>query len=984
MKPFLLELAESLFAACNGKPENATVVFPNRRAALYFRKYLGAQLTKPAFSPKLLTIEEFIGSFTALRVPAKLELVHLLSKAYHQVSARSEEGQFSYYPEPFDRFYFWGEMLLRDFDEADRYMVKTELLFRDLSHQKELDSTYDYLSDEQRDFLKSFWKSFDEKDSLNQKRFLSMWKRLPEVYEAYRKALLENGLAYDGLLHRQVAETIAGKSAEAEQYTKGGRLLWFAGFNALTLSEETIISHFVDAYGASVVWDVDDYYFNNETQEAAKFFREYRQHKVLSKTFPPEVPANLKTVKNIELYGAPHPVGQARLVSQMLQERLLRGFIPEETLIVLPDEKLLMPVLHGISGTLDKLNVTMGFPMGSTPLYNMVELLIELQISCKDEHFNHRPVVTLLGHPYLVAANAAEAQAKRRLIISENRVYVPEGLLRSGVSLHRIIFTPVVGGQDLQQQIISYLKAVITETGRLPNLSDFDREYCYHFVLLLNRLETVMRPGEETEAPGPADEKSEESNTRSRRKERLKSFLRLFRQLINGEKVPFRGEPLRGLQVMGVLETRNLDFKNVFILSLNEGSLPSGSGKGSYIPFNIRKAYGLPTPEQQDAISAYLFYRMFQRAENVFLFYNTESDALGQGEMSRYLQQLLFESGINIRKKVLHNELSPFAQQSFSVDKDEKVFTELARFCSGSGEKKYLSPSALNEYIECRLRFYFRYIARVKEANEVEEDLDARILGNFLHRVMELFYEDVRARKGSSRIDKHDLERTDQKINDLLDYVFAEHYHLDQLKKVVYEGQRLVVREIVKRFVDRIISFDHAWAPFDIAAIERRDLFYPVTLSAHGSPVVVISGSIDRADRKGNAVRVVDYKTGKDSTNFDGVASLFDRQFKERNKAAFQTLFYSLLYIKNETDMADVKVVPGLMNRLNLFQDNFTFGLHYRGKVLEDATPLLPEFEDNLEKLLTEIYDPAVPFDQTTDTRKCDWCSYNEICFRQR
>lgn len=964
MKPFLQELAEKIYSEHRNSLESVTLVFPNRRAALYFRKHLAQLLDKPSFSPGLITIEDFIGGFSSLKVAEKLQLIHRLYKVYQSVVPESAG-------ETFDQFFFWGEMLLKDFDEIDKYMAEAGFLFRDLSHQKELDTEFDFLTDEQRDFLRSFWAHFDDKTSLNKKRFLETWQSLPRVYEAYRDALSADGMAYEGMLHRQVAtniELLSGNSG----YNQQQRLV-FVGFNALTRAEEYIIAYFVGQKNASVYWDVDNYYFHNQVQEAGRFFREYSQHSVLGRTFPADIPSNFNRLKKASLYAAAQPVGQAKLMAQVLHEKLLSGYIPEETLVVLPDEKLLTAVLHGIAGKLDKLNVTMGFPLISTPLYNLIELLVELQQNRKDDFFSHHQALALLGHPYVVAADPANAQAKRKAILFENWVHIPASFLTAEVELHRKIFSRPVpsNGQTYALTLTGYLKSVVLEIGTLEGLSDIDGEYCFNFLQILNRMEVVFSDHHTPEhEPG--------KSPRAVEKEELKSFLRLFRQVTRAEKIPFTGEPLRGLQVMGVLETRNLDFRNVFILSLNEGAFPSFSSAGSYIPYNIRKAYGMPTVEKQDAMYAYLFYRVLQRAENVHLFYNSETDDLGQGEMSRYLQQLVYESGISFEKHVLHNDIQPISPGPLTVTKDERVFNALSNYCLGARDPKKLSPTALNDYLECRLKFYFRYVARIREPREVEEDLDARVLGNFLHRVMEYFYEGVLARKGTKTIEASDFHDYDNVIGKLIDRAFIDNYRLDPGKPVTYEGQRLVVREIVKRFVDRIIEIDKGYTPFTIEALERDDILLHVKVD---KGVVVLGGSIDRADRKADVIRVIDYKTGKDELSFQDVPSLFRRE-KKRNKAAFQTFLYTLMFRQTILEEQHIRIVPGLLNRINLFHDDFRFGLRQGKTYLQDASPLLPEFEEKISDLVKEVFNPDVPFDQTTDNETCRYCAYSQICYR--
>ncbi len=976
MKTFLEEVAEKVYKE-NPRLEDVTMVFPNRRAALYFRKHLSGYLSKPAFAPTILTIEDFIGKFSPLQVPDKLILISILFNAYRKVMPPAGDGDLM----RFEHFFFWGDMLLRDFNEADKYLIPARQLFKDLSHQKELDASFDFLTEEQQEFLKEFWGNFDENQSANKKRFLHVWRRLGEVYDQFRTDLLAQGFAYEGMLHRTVAEGI-GDVANGK--IKNPRAVVFAGFNALTRAEEKIISFFADRCASKVYWDADGYYVNNAVQEAGTFIREYQEDPVLGKTFTEDIPAHFQekilSQKEVQLFGAAQPVGQAKLMSQILKEQMLRGLNPEETVVVLADEKILMPVLHGISGAVEKLNVTMGFPLTSTPFFNFIELLIDLQITRRDGHFNHRQVLGLLGHPYVVAADAVSANAKRKDILKYNWVHIPKNYLATEVTLHRMIFQEVLPSDgSISRALVRYLQSVIHEVGALSGIGDFDKEYAFHFLKFFNLLESVLtdRPHE---SPAGEDGRPDVQG--------IKSFLRLFRQLVRLQKIPFSGEPLKGLQVMGVLETRNLDFRNVFVLSLNEGAFPAAGNKGSYIPHNIRKAYGLPTLAHQDAMYAYLFYRILQRAENIFLFYNSETDVLGQGEMSRYLQQLLFESGLNIRKQILHNPVQPRAITPVTVRKNDEVMKNLLKLNEGNAYFKGISPSALNSYIECRLQFYFRHIAKIREPNEVEEELDARVLGNFLHDVMENFYKDLAKKKGTMLVEKNDFKNTGETIDHLIDQVFIKSYRLNPDKKVEYAGQRLVVREIVRRFASRIVQMDEAYAPFMIEVLEHEGLTHAVKI---GRPPyeAILGGKIDRVDSKGDLLRIIDYKTGKDELDFQSIPSLFSRQGK-RNKAAFQTLLYALMYVKSargngvasQMGAHGRRVVPGLINRMNLFDEDFEFGLKIDRIPVDDVRGMFPEFEEKLKTLFEELYDPGQPFDQTTNTENCKLCAYSKICYR--
>ncbi len=956
MKSFLQEMAESVVKK-HPTLERLTVVFPNRRAVLYFRKHLGDLLNKPTFAPRLITIEEFVAGLSPLQVPDRLELIHRLYKVYNDVMNAREDGE-EVINEPFDQFYFWGDMLLRDFDEVDKYRVSAAEMFRDLSNQKELEAGFEFLTDEQVEYLKSFWSNFHGSLNENKRKFLRVWRLLPDVYEKYRALLLSLGLAYDGLQHRQVVESLDKTGSKGEDH------IIFAGFNALTGVEEKIISHFVSQHGAEVYWDMDAYYVNNQSQEAGRFFREYQKHADLKATFPPDVAANFRGDRQVRVMGTAQHVGQAKLMSRVLKEQLGKGMDPQDTLIVLPDEKLLLPVLHSVAGQAEKMNVTMGFPLASTPVFNMVEFLVELQQHCRGGQFNHRQVQSLLSHPYVVAADPSHAYHTRKIILDKNQVSVPREFIAGGPSLYGVIFRPLE-----RQHLLDYLREVLTAIGLLETITVLDKEYIFQVLKLVNRLREIMG----AEEMGVED-------AGAKQKEVLKSFMRLFRQLGRTQKIPFVGEPLTGLQIMGVLETRNLDFKNVFVMSLNEGALPSSGNKASYIPYNIRKAYGLPTAEHQDAMYAYLFYRVLQRAENVYLFYNTEPDILGQGEMSRFLQQLMVESGWKVEPEILHTPIQPQPITPIIIEKDERVLDALSRLNEGSSRFKGISPSALNSYIDCSLQFYFKQVAKLREANEIEDDVDARLFGNLLHDVMEKFYRRIQDRKKTSLIQSTDFDQYQATVRQLIDEAFIKHYGLDPKAKVPYEGQMLVAREVIRQFAEKVLEHDKAYTPFTIEGLERAELQYFVPIS-HAPGRVILSGKIDRLDRKDSIVRILDYKTGKGDVDFNDVESLFDGTSKKRNKAAFQTMIYSALYKANHPTEG-VALVPGLVSRHNLFAEEFRPHLHLDKEELEDAGTLLPEFETRLKNLLEEIFDPSKPFVQTENTDHCKYCPFAGICYR--
>lgn len=939
MQPFLQELAQTMLAG-SIPLQQLTFVFPNRRAGLYFQHYLSQLLEKPQWAPRMLSIEEFFREHSDLREPDRLTLIFELYKVYTRVLKHEE---------PFDKFYFWGDMLLRDFDEVDKYRVNASLLFTDLSKLKELDEAFDYLTAEQKHFLKEFWLHFEDQPSVTKNEFLLLWRRLPQVYSEFVRVLGKQGAGYEGLIQRDVADRLEKKAPEAAVAAN----VVFAGFNALTRAEETLLCEYVKQ-GARVFWDYDAYYVDDVRQEAGTFARAYREHSVLQATCAAAWPKNFSTARRVTLTGVSQRVGQAKLAGLRIQD-ILRTLPPEnrdtalnKTVIVLPDEAMLLPVMHALPEELGSVNVTMGFPLRATPLFTLLDLIIDMQIRQRDQLLAYREVSGILTHAYVMAVAGKESQAFQNLIVEQNRVRIPAAELQTVHPLFHLIFQTVAasGAAQYLLDVIQYFGASFTDK------QGFDREYAFHFYQQLARLQMIFRESD--------------------RWPDWRGFQKLFRQVMQSQKIPFTGEPLRGLQIMGVLETRNLDFENVILLSMNEGTLPAAQRQGSYIPHTLRKAYALPAHDHHDAMYAYLFLRVLQRATNIDLFYNTEPDVVGNGELSRYVQQLLFESGWPITRRVLHNPIHVNRVNPVAIEKTKDVLQHLNRYLeNGEG---YLSPSSINDFIECGLRFYLKHVAGLREAEEVEEDIDARRFGNILHDVMLWLYNDLRG-KGAA-VTAEDLTAAARQLPGLIDRAFRKQYFLPENEAVIYEGQRVVVKEVVLAFAGRILQVDAKQAPLSIEHLEEKFVF---DVRLRDSRIVKVGGKVDRVDRTSGHVRVIDYKTGGDKLEFDSIESLFVRD-APRNKAAFQTLLYAYAYQAN--DVTAKAVVPGLYNRTTLFDEHFSFGLKMNGKGLENFTPYVGEFALRLTETLEHLFDPTKPFTQTKHTGHCSYCAFRALCRR--
>ncbi|EMR01997.1 PD-(D/E)XK nuclease family protein [Cesiribacter andamanensis] len=982
MRTFLEELASEVLTHYPDQLDGLTLVFPNRRAGLFFQQYLAGQLNQPVWSPQVLTLEEFIGSLSPLKKADGLLLVFELFEIYKSLAPTDES---------FDKFFFWGEMLLQDFDAVDQHLVDARLLFTNIVQLNALDGGLDFLSEEQITVVQEFWQHFGTANSRQKQEFIAIWEILPQVYARYRQRLQELGIGYQGLQFRQVAE-----ACRTLQLEHPYRHVVFAGFNALTPAEESVLSHFIKNEGARMYWDTDAYYLQDLWQEAGHFLRRHARSKILGPTFPPSPPAHLKgSNKYIEFIGVPLEVGQAKAMGEKLLHCLQeqQGLKLERTAIVLPDEHMLFPVLHSIPEQytdsrgsvhpIDTVNVTMGYPLRSTPLFSLIELMVELQGSARGAgakaQFHFRTVLALLRHPYIYYVQTELARENIHAIEAKNRVYLSASELKGESPLYTTLFRRIEGIQPLFDYLLQVLE-LINESINEENYEQptLEQEYIYQFFTHLKRLRELVQ--------------------QQRLQLQMPVFLKLLRQIVQEQRLPFTGEPLSGLQIMGVLETRLLDFENLFILSMNEGTFPPAPSHGSFIPYNLRRGWGLPTFDQQDALYAYYFYRMLQRAKNVHIFYNTSSAYGLNGERSRLLYQLLYESGLPVRQQVLTHPLQLARALPLEIPKSQGVWEVLQQHLSLQGDPpaRRFTPSALNTYLDCRLRFYFRYVAGIQEPDEVQEEVDPAVFGNLVHRAMELLYlEHIRDSKGGVPVlEPEDLRQLHRGLPAVVDRAFAEHYGV---KEVSFEGRNHIVRSIVEKLGSAILRCDEEYAPFEIIALESESHFsrgeraenryrmeVPIRIGGQAYRVG-LKGIIDRIDRKEGKVRILDYKTGQDEKRFESLASLFERDNLRRNKAAMQTLLYSLLYLSAHPQ-EEARVIPGLYNSRELFSPGFDVRLEIKGErgyqPVQDVRDYADDYLAQLRSLLEELFDPAIPFTQTENLRKCEYCAYRGMCHR--
>ena len=933
--------------------QNLTVVLPNRRAGLFFTQHLGALIDQPSWMPEIRTIEDVFYQYAGQRPADDLTLIFELYKVYQTLHPE---------PETFDRFYFWGEMILKDFNDVDQFMAEAKKLYLYLYEIKELESDLSFLSDQQIALIRQFWDSFKNQGKGHQEKFLKFWQLLSPLYEAFQASLKVSGMAYSGMLYRSVAENLNTIPRPEKKFV-------FIGFNAFTATEEKLIKYFISEFNARIFWDIDAYYLEDKNQEAGLFFRDYQKDKIFGPTFPKPIAEHIQSNKaKIQTYATPLKINQANLVGAIL-EKVDANENWKETVIILPDEQLLFPVLHTLPANIDKVNVTMGYPVKNAPVYAFLEAVLEMQRFIKTEEgkvlFYHQPVRNLLSSIYLQTINPAFVQEILKEIKEQNQIHIFQNRLHEGGVFFELIFR-----QLSSEQLFPYLSTLMEELAKRLNEEPLQRSYLYQCFKQLNRLREIFE--------------KEDSLSVDR-----EFFIRLFRQVFREVKLPFEGEPLQGLQIMGVLESRNLDFKRVIICNMNESSFPPAGSLNSMIPFNIRRAFGLPVQEQNDAIYAYTFYRLLHSAEEVHMIYTTASDQGKAGEKSRYIQQMSVEMGLALNEEVVYVPVDLKDTGEITIEKDAEVMQLLQKYVVKEDGKSLgtFSPSALSIYLDCRLKFYLRYLAGIKEKEEVKEEIDPSVFGNLAHYSMEFLYMGFQERKKRSNLEKEDF--ADLKKNWVFPAIekgVRKFYHLEENAETKLSGQMAIVRDVLQKYIQRLLEIDEEAAPFRILSMEKAHMANFQIDTEKGKQDIGLFGLIDRVDEQNGTIRLIDYKSGGDKKNFSSIESLFDREDKNRNKAAMQTMYYGLLYQSMHPENTKA-LKPALFNFKEIFKDDFNPYLQHKAikasqVEVENYVTYQAEYETGLKSLMGELYDPTVPFSQTDDWSKCKYCAFKEICGR--
>ena len=962
-KTFLEYVAEDIIGKYGTDLSRIAVVFPNKRAALFLNEHLARIAGQPVWSPAYITISDLFRQHTDLKPADPIKLICDIHKSFTKCTGIDET---------LDHFYGWGQLLLADFDDIDKNMADADSIFCNLKDIHELDDI-SYLDNEQKEMLKRFFANFsDDIESELKKRFLSLWSHFGDIYHDYNRRLTEQGIGYEGAIYRKVA-------SEETLHLKYDKYL-FVGFNLIQKVERVLFSRLMKEGKAKFYWDFDEYYMPtaraqqsasvpNNTASFAAYLTDFTNE--LDNT-DRDIYANMRRPKRIRFISSPTENAQARFASNWLleNERYKAG---RKTAVVMCDESILLPIMHSLPPEADKVNITSGFPLAMTPVASLVMLLFDLYtlgLRKKGTAFNPHYMKKLMAHPY--ARHIQEVHLKEMHLkgVHLSQVHQEKEVHQEGIAA-------------LLQHIASLVKQVGIATKQEGDA--LTQESVFRMFTILNRLAALADSGDLLV-----------DNTTLRR---------LVSQLVGAASIPFHGEPVIGVQIMGVLETRNIDFDNVLLLSCNEGNMPKGVNDSSFIPYSIRKAHGLTTIDNKVAIYSYYFHRLLQRAGDITIAYNNSTDNGHTGEMSRFMLQLLVESGQKIDHYSLTAKNQPTPLMPKAIEKDETALSKLE-------EMSRLSPSAINTYIRCKLAFYYQYIAHIKEPDSDPETIDNRMFGNIFHRAAYLIYKDITDH--SPVIEKAHIQAylSNRKLlASVVDRAFEE----EECK--TNNGLQIINREVIIEYITKLLKIDQQLCPFSILAMEEEAKVYtqlsftipsggalkggalkggalvssaPRTSAPTKQYNLTIGGIIDRLDAVTDKqtgkrrIRVVDYKTGnKPSSAIKSIEEVFDpKNIASKHSNYFlQAILYSLIVSRSkEWNAANDAVSPALLFIKQAATNDYDPTLCIDKHPISDVTVYEEEFLTKLKETVADMYSPDAAFTPTDDRKKCELCPYRMLC----
>lgn len=961
MKPFLYQIASLFYTTYKAQISRFVFVFPNRRTGLFFQKYLSEVSPKPLFSPTILTINDLFVQLSGKQTADRISMLFKLYKIYLYHSGSTET---------FDEFLYWGEMLLNDFDDVDKYMADARMLFTNVTDLREIENDFSFLSPEQIAAIRTFWSSFYPKgDSPNQTEFLAVWKTLYTLYNEFRETLAAENKGYEGMIFREVVEQLEQNTCRDLPYEK----IVFVGLNALSVAEERFLIQLQKQGIADFYWDYASPKVKDRNNKASYFvernLRQFPSQLVL------EQDSEVTSETKIDVIGIPSGIGQAKHVYNILNDLCKEGDMDAEealrTAVILPDEHLLIPVLNAIPEQIKRINVTMGYPLAGTPIASLMEFILALQKNVRyvnrQPTFYFRDVLPILNHRYITVTSPVIIAQLVKDIVENNKIHIAYTELNK-TPLLSILFTPITTVESFSDyliQVLQVLNKMMTnkteeeeEEETTQRTNDIEQEFIFHYFATVNRMKEVIQ----------------EANIEMK----IETYFRLLKRMTETITIPFKGEPLSGLQIMGVLETRALDFDRIIILSMNEGIFPLKKAANSFIPYNLRRGFGLPTYEHQDSVWAYHFYRLIYRANHISLLYDTRNNGLQTGEVSRFVHQLRYHYEEPIQNKLIVYNVASSKTPALQINKTEAVMAQLATYQQGG--KRMISASAINTYLDCPLKFYFSVLEGLQEEKEVSETIESDVFGSILHKVMEVLYKPLCGKLVTADLLK--IIRQDKiTLSATINQAFAEvFFKTDTVRPLT--GQNYLIGEMIRKYVEKIIERDSKLTPFYYLESERK---IKKTITLTDKREIQLKGIIDRVDKVGNTIRIIDYKSGSGTTLFSTIENLFNKEEKERSKAVMQVFLYAWMY---GVTSAENTLQPGIYYMRSLFSHTFNPGIFQRtekrgkNEQVLDFADYYTEFEAGLRNCLDEIFGKETPFVQTKNTKNCSYCPFKTICGR--
>ncbi len=952
MKPFLLQVAEKVVENHANNLNEVCIVLPNRRAGLFLKKHISALVKKPIWSPDLYSVEDFFFHLSGYNPSNPVNLLFDLYEVHKMLN-----------PENFqtlDEFITWAPTLLADFNDIDFHLADARALYHYLNEAKAIEK----------------WNLGRRSLTDFERNYLRFYQSMFGYYEGIRKICDNKKEAYQGMVYRLLAEN-QGIIREKSKW----KHVYFAGFNALTPAEKKIIQYFEEAGIGCTLWDTDEYYFSDEKQEAGFFLR--KQLDGQTRQNISWIGTTMKAIpKNIFIAGTPKKNGQARLAASILNRWINEGIDLRNSAIVLADESLLMTMLNAMPANVGKFNVTMGYPLKLTALYQFFKSLFRMYENIerlsrmnpdRPKSFYFQDVIKIIQHP--VIDNFVDAGKFAESLSGSNKVfYFPDEIQslikefsKPGSQLPNELFSNTTIDCHRMLQLTSKLIAALRQsfiegkTKHSTQLWDAEIEYLYQFSLIIQKLETLFV--NDNSSP-------------------IKTLRLFFNTLVNSTRIPFYGEPLQGLQILGLLETRNLDFDRIILLSANEGIIPATRSGNSFIPYDILKTFGLPTIQENNAVFAYHFYRLLQRATEIHLVYDTEGTDLGGGEKSRFIYQIIQELRQHSPETSIHEIIEspppPEKQpsRSVSIKKNEEVYRALLKKAETG-----FAPTSLNHFRECPLQFYLADIAGIQETEEVEEILEYRTIGIIVHEVLENLYKDFIGKK----VTASDIAAMHDRIDANLELSFATNYKKGE---TAFGKNRLII-EVIRNFIRSFLAHEKQWlsegepAPtLEIVELERKFAF---TAHFFGLPPVKFKGVIDRVDRLNGNLRITDYKTGLVDSSKELVFKTWDDFLEKKHTGkAFQLLMYAWLYNQEKLNQEET-CESGIFSLRTISAGLQCFGFKASSREPLSKTideEMLIRFEKLLFETITSLFDREKDFVQTDDTEICKNCIYKGVCNR--